>query len=60
MKFKSPKIQESNEQVQNRLRAQEENTRAIQNAVSDRTNAYKRRLLPRKSLVTGRAARAIV
>lgn len=60
MKVKTPRIAESNEQVQNRRRAESENTRAIQEAVQDRTNSFNRRLRPRRSIVTGRAARAIV
>ncbi len=56
MKPKLPK--ESNEQVQNRIRAQEENLQAIQEQVSDRTNAFRRRLAPRRSIVTGATRRA--
>lgn len=51
---------ESNEQIQNRLRAAEENTRAIQEAVADRTSSLNRRLRPRKSILTGAVRSAIV
>ncbi len=54
-----PKPQrETQEQVQNRLRAQADNLRAIQEAVSDRTTSFARRFSPRQSIITGNVARA--
>lgn len=52
-----PKIQETNEQVQQRLRARAEQTRSIQKGVSDRTRDNSRRFNPRASLITGGVSR---
>lgn len=52
-----PKVRESNAQKQNRLRTQEENVRAVQENVSDRTNSFVRRLRGRRSLITGAVTR---
>lgn len=52
--------QETNAQKQNRLRAEAENTRSIQEAVADRTNSYNRRTRPRQSILTGAVRSAIV
>ena len=50
---------ESQAQIQNRLRAEAENTRAIQSQVSTRSNDFSRRFRPRKSIVTGAVTRSL-
>lgn len=55
----SPRPTESQEQIQQRQRAQAENIRAIQEGVTDRSAANFRRFNPRSSLISGAVRRPI-
>lgn len=55
-----PKIpEETPEQKQQRLRAEQGNTRAMQSYLQDRTMSYRRLASPRISIATGRSRAAM-
>jgi hypothetical protein len=52
--MKTPKIQESAEQKQQRIRAESENLSAVQEGLGSKTNMFRRLKSPRVSIATSR------
>ncbi|EEW57245.1 hypothetical protein SCH4B_4394 [Ruegeria sp. TrichCH4B] len=52
--MKTPKVQETPEQQQQRVRAESENLRAVQSGLQSRTAMFSRFVNPRVSIATGR------
>lgn len=52
--MKTPKVQETAEQQQQRIRAESDNLRAVQDGLQSRTAMFSRFINPRVSIATGR------
>jgi len=52
--MKTPKVEESPEQKQQRVRAESDNLKSVQQGLGDRTSMFRRLHSPRVSIATGR------